>query len=256
MYQRSSFHFAHPFATSFAPSCTPLLQVSPSNARGTIFSPSTPLHPSCLLSLLLRVVIPSYSPSWPLWSVPGHLAERQAQASHLCFQACWLHRQGRTWGYNMLDQPSGLPGRNGTPKDTHQKMSSGPSAASWPFLSSLPFSFHPAKLLHLLSLFSIFTSSHHPFSFLILFFFFLFFFIDSCVGNLARKHTDLWPGKPGNTGLPLYHTLLDPQNESRSIILPALMKVPTKCLVSGKAGLAAAGRMLCAHQHPAPLRYK
>lgn len=38
----------------------------------------------------------------------------------------------RDAGLNVLDQLSGLPGRNGSLRNAHQRMSSGSSAASWP----------------------------------------------------------------------------------------------------------------------------
>lgn len=66
-----------------------------SRAVHLLLLPST----SCLLSLLICMVIPSYIPSWPLWSVPCHHAECLAEASLLHRQAghlditCWLNSQ-------------------------------------------------------------------------------------------------------------------------------------------------------------------
>lgn len=104
----------------------------------------------------------------------------------------------RTSGYNLLNQLSALPVRNRTQRDIPQRTSPGPSAASWPFLSSLPFSFHPAQVLHLLSALFIFTLSHLPFLFFHKAFFFLFLrlvcgqFGQKSHRSLARKARQHW----------------------------------------------------------------
>lgn len=143
MYKCLLLHFI-PFCLSICnifptASCTPLLRVSPSNASYSIFSSSTPPHASCLLSFPLH--------GHPPIHLSGHsnvsLATLQSSQciSCFCFQVCQLQRQAGHRGNNVLDQLSGCSGRNGTPRDMHQRMSPGPSAASWPLLSSCPSAF-------------------------------------------------------------------------------------------------------------------
>lgn len=152
---------------------------------------------------------------------------------------------GRTSEYNLLNQLSALPVRNRTQRDIPQRTSPGPSAASWPFLSSLPFSFHPAEVLHLLSALFIFTLSHLPFLFFHKAFFFSF--SQTCVWVIWSKIPQI-SGQESQAAL-VY------KSESRSTILFALIPVPTDCL-EWEAGLPTAGCTLCAHQRPAPLQYE
>lgn len=136
---------------------------------------------------------------------------------------------GKTSGYNSLDQLSALPVRNRTPRDIPQRTPPGPSAASCPFLFSLPFSFHPAKVLHLLSSLFIFTLSCIPF----LFFHKAFFSSFSQTGVWV-----IWPEMPQISGQESQEALVykpfGPQNKSRNTVLLALIPVPVDCLLSGK----------------------
>lgn len=132
--------FCHRFATPFAPSWTPLLQVSPSNPRQSIYSSSPLLHACSLLIIKHPLLFPFLA-----------IVVCPMPSCRVLSKSLPASQAGRTSGYNLLGQLSALPVRNRTPKDIPQRTSPGPSAASCEFFFSLPFSFHPATVLHLLS---------------------------------------------------------------------------------------------------------
>lgn len=165
--------FCHPFAIPFAVSGTLLLQVSPSNPRQFTYSSSPPLHASCLLSLLICMVIPSYFPSMPPYRVlsKSSLLHRQAGHQDITF---WINSQHCLLGTGhqrtfLREQPLDhllLPGHSSSPCPS-------------PFTQPRCFTSSPHYLSspYLASLFYFFTKLFVLFS------------------------SDLWPGKPDSTGL-------------------------------------------------------
>lgn len=189
----ASSHFAYPFATYSPLPTAHLCSESPSNASYSIFSSSTPPHASCLLPLFFSMAIPPFTFLAIVICLGPPCRAPSVSPASVFRSASFKGRQDTGVIMSWISSQGVLVemGHQGTcirecPLDHLLLLGHCfPPALQLSSGQTVPCPL-PGHDLYLTSP-ALFASN----------FFFLFF--DCCVGNLARKRTNLWAERPGNT---------------------------------------------------------